>query len=140
MMKYKPNDGRKVVPMVRLSVLMEGAMPDGPAFDPEWQAKLETTIETFKKEGVYVFLDIHQDALSSVNGGDGLPWWMAAKMQITPPAGCYFCKLDDSYVVSPDHPPDLALPSWVRRKLAHRTHELPTRLTKFIVGDWQLPN
>ena len=36
--------------------------------------------------GVYVFLDMHQDACSTTNGGEGFPWWATADFQQR--AGC----------------------------------------------------
>eukprot|EP00928_Gymnodinium_smaydae_P018674 TRINITY_DN17116_c0_g1_i1.p1 TRINITY_DN17116_c0_g1~~TRINITY_DN17116_c0_g1_i1.p1 ORF type:complete len:458 (+),score=40.14 TRINITY_DN17116_c0_g1_i1:362-1735(+) len=106
-MKYQPGGGRKVVPVVRLSTYFEGAMPnEAGVFDTEWQARLEATVKAFADEGVYVFLDIHQDAIATTNGGAGLPWWMTAKMQDT--AGsvpdCFLCSSRDSYITTPKHP------------------------------------
>ena len=32
-------------------------------------------------QGVHVFLDMHQDAFSTTNGGEGIPYWVAADFQ-----------------------------------------------------------
>mmetsp|Transcript_4039 Transcript_4039/g.11466 ORF Transcript_4039/g.11466 Transcript_4039/m.11466 type:complete len:607 (-) Transcript_4039:76-1896(-) len=89
---------RRVVPVVRLGVLFEAAMPNlAGDIDQEWANTLEAVVAAFAAEGVYVFLDIHQDAFSTTNGGEGLPWWMAAHMQETATEG-------ESYIVSPEHP------------------------------------
>eukprot|EP00928_Gymnodinium_smaydae_P078915 TRINITY_DN62971_c0_g1_i1.p1 TRINITY_DN62971_c0_g1~~TRINITY_DN62971_c0_g1_i1.p1 ORF type:complete len:566 (-),score=76.21 TRINITY_DN62971_c0_g1_i1:148-1845(-) len=106
-MAYKPSDGRKVVPAVRLGAYFEGAMPNEPGvFDPQWQKRLEATVKAFADEGVYVILDIHQDAIATTNGGAGLPWWMTAMMQDTAGSvpGCFLCSSRDSYITTPEHP------------------------------------
>mmetsp|Transcript_11454 Transcript_11454/g.27476 ORF Transcript_11454/g.27476 Transcript_11454/m.27476 type:complete len:552 (-) Transcript_11454:170-1825(-) len=91
-MAYKPPPAangmpRSVVPCVRLGALMEAAMPvPGTSIDAAFMAKLEATICAFRDQGVYVFLDMHQDAFSTTNGGEGYPWWVAADLQKR--AGC----------------------------------------------------
>jgi len=110
-MAYSPSASangspRKVLPVVRLGALFEAAMPErggateedlATEIDQDWATKLEDVVAAFAAEGVYVFLDIHQDAFSTTNGGEGLPWWMAAHMQETATEG-------ESYIVSPEHP------------------------------------
>lgn len=107
-MKYKPSDGRQVVPVVRLSTYLEGAMPAKlGVFDPAWKSKLEATVQAFADEGVYVFLDIHQDALSASTGGEGLPVWMLDYMQDNIAPGCDlfedWCR-GMWYTVTPERP------------------------------------
>ena len=34
-------------------------------------------------QGVHVFLDMHQDGYSTTNGGEGIPYWVAADFQET---------------------------------------------------------
>mmetsp|Transcript_1531 Transcript_1531/g.4138 ORF Transcript_1531/g.4138 Transcript_1531/m.4138 type:complete len:571 (+) Transcript_1531:59-1771(+) len=98
----KNRDG-KAVPCVRLGAMMEGMMPAKKLeFDAAWLQRLEETIEAFAHFGVYVFLDAHSDAWSTTNGGDGFPWWMGAYMQET-------AEHDESYIVSPEHPLELAI-------------------------------
>eukprot|EP00930_Biecheleria_cincta_P024923 TRINITY_DN17788_c0_g1_i1.p1 TRINITY_DN17788_c0_g1~~TRINITY_DN17788_c0_g1_i1.p1 ORF type:complete len:573 (+),score=90.63 TRINITY_DN17788_c0_g1_i1:45-1763(+) len=107
-MKYKPSDGRLVVPVVRLSAYLEGAMPSEPGvFDPAWQSRLEATVQTFADAGVYVFLDIHQDALSTSTGGEGLPVWMLQYMQENEPQGCGDWCQGMWYTVTPERPLEL---------------------------------
>eukprot|EP00930_Biecheleria_cincta_P049709 TRINITY_DN34906_c0_g1_i1.p1 TRINITY_DN34906_c0_g1~~TRINITY_DN34906_c0_g1_i1.p1 ORF type:complete len:571 (-),score=99.10 TRINITY_DN34906_c0_g1_i1:56-1768(-) len=109
-MKYRHPD-KQILPCVRLGALFEGAMPqEGAGIDAGWAAKLEAVVEAFAAEGVYVFLDIHQDALSTTNGGEGLPWWIAAHMQKTARHG-------EAYIVSPDHPMSPILPEWLSNML-----------------------
>lgn len=128
-MAYKPPpaaDGapRPVLPCVRLGAMMEGAYPSrptgAPVVDANFAAKLEATVKVFQEEGVHVFLDMHQDAFSTTNGGEGIPYWVAADFQER--AGCCLeqccccsccsfsscSKLPEScktsYVTNPDHP------------------------------------
>lgn len=78
---------RPVVPCVRLGVLMEAAIPKrGTDIDPSYASKLEAVIRAFKDEGVYVFLDMHQDAAATTNGGEGYPYWVMEDFQNR--AGC----------------------------------------------------
>jgi len=119
-MKYKPSGNRQVIPVVRLGTLLEGAMPkEKGVFDATWQASLENTVKAFAQEGVYVILDIHQDVMSTTNGGEGLPPWMTNYMQNTDGApGCVwtenFCK-GKWYTVSPKRPLKSVFP-WVDLK------------------------
>lgn len=91
-MAYTPppaQDGaaRPVVPCVRLSAFMEAALPTGgTTVDPEFATQLEGVVKTFQEEGVYVFLDMHQDAFGTTNGGEGYPFWVAEDFQKR--AGC----------------------------------------------------
>lgn len=102
-MKYRASNGAEVLPCVRLGVLFEAAIPQpGTVIDKEWAAKLDAVVAAFAAEGVYVFLDAHQDALSTTNGGEGLPWWIGAELQRTAAAR-------ESYIVTPEHPLEIAL-------------------------------
>lgn len=99
---YKPPDAADgtpavLVPAVRLGCIFEAAMPvQGDGIDPDWATRLHETVQAFADEGVYVFLDNHQDALSASNGGEGLPYWMSAALQAGSPT--------ESYTISPTHP------------------------------------
>lgn len=74
--------GALVRPVVRLCALFEAAQPDAPfAVDAVWYARLNETIAAFAEYGVYINLDVHQDAFSSSNGGEGFPVWVAQHMQ-----------------------------------------------------------
>eukprot|EP00435_Cladocopium_sp_Y103_P058440 s1296_g20.t1 len=65
---------RPVVPCVRLGAMMEAALLEkGGTIDETFKTTLESVVKTFQEEGVYVFLDIHQDACSTTNGGEGYP-------------------------------------------------------------------
>lgn len=111
--KYTPSDNRTVVPVVRLGAMLEAFMPDSAGVvDTDWQSRLEATVQAFGEQGVYVFLDIHQDGLASTNGGEGLPWWLTAKMQETAASvpQCFTCTSATSYLVSPKHPLKVEVP------------------------------
>eukprot|EP00967_Tisochrysis_lutea_P016874 scaffold19061_cov31-Tisochrysis_lutea.AAC.4 len=97
-MSYSPPyGGLPVVPVVRLGCIFEAAMPErGQGIDASWAARLEETVEAFGDAGVYVFLDNHQDALSASNGGEGLPYWMAAELQSRNP--------HEPFTISPSRP------------------------------------
>jgi len=127
---YAPSDGRTIVPMVRLGAYLEGAMPNPTgALDPEWQGKLEATIKAFADQGVYVLLDIHQDAMASTNGGAGLPWWMTAYMQSTAGQvpGCWLsCCKKDSYITTPEHPLRTVIPDALLKPLEQLGITIPT--------------
>jgi hypothetical protein len=66
---------------------------------------------------VYVFLDNHQDNMCPTNGGQGIPWWVAAHFQDTAGCGCFSASwsccwgsawsrgvCEPSYIAHPDHP------------------------------------
>eukprot|EP00929_Paragymnodinium_shiwhaense_P100569 TRINITY_DN6298_c0_g1_i8.p1 TRINITY_DN6298_c0_g1~~TRINITY_DN6298_c0_g1_i8.p1 ORF type:complete len:295 (-),score=32.31 TRINITY_DN6298_c0_g1_i8:1266-2072(-) len=94
---YKPPpaaDGspRPMLPLVRLSTLWEGAMPNKPGgLDPTWTSLLEDAMKAFAEEGVYVIFDIHQDAVATTNGGEGFPWWEETGCCCTHGSGCFGC-------------------------------------------------
>jgi len=127
-MKYRPSNGRVVVPVVRLGVLFEGFMPNAAnEIDSAWQSRLEETVKAFADEGVYVFLDVHQDGFSTTNGGEGMPWWLTAKMQETSGSvpDCWTCKSSDSYITSPQHPLDIVFPDSIRKALKDLKVSIP---------------
>lgn len=126
-MSYRPSSGALVRPCVRLGALFEGAMPNGPGeINVTWAAKLDATVKAFAEAGVYVFLDVHQDALSTTNGGEGLPWWIAAAMQET--AGPR-----ESYLVAPKHPMELVVGREVANLL--RGLRIPVPRVRTVRGD-----
>lgn len=83
----KDGTARPVVPCVRLAAMMEAAYPSpGTTVDPQFATQLEGVVKAFQEEGVYVFLDMHQDAFSTTNGGEGYPFWITEDFQTR--AGC----------------------------------------------------
>lgn len=117
-MTYKPSDGRKVIPVVRLGAMMEGAMPRGPKLDAKWTAALERTGKIFAEEGVYVVVDSHSDCWSSSNGGGGFPFWIPQYFQKT--------SKKESYVISPEHPLKTVIPKALAEILTAFNVTVPT--------------
>lgn len=127
-MKYE-HPSKRILPCVRLGALFEGAMPEkGKGINSAWAKKLDDAVKAFASEGIYVFLDIHQDALSTTNGGEGMPWWMGAEMQKTAYNG-------ESYIVTPDHPLSLILPSWLTAVLRTALPDVPIPRIRTVPGD-----
>ena len=107
--------GKRVVPCLRLGCLWSGAMPTPGVLDPTWVAKLRETVAIFERYGIYCFLEVHQDAMCSTNGGEGIPHWVAEHFQASPQTPS-----NESYVVSPSHPLAIALPrrlEWLWRRV-----------------------
>lgn len=110
-------------PVVRLATMFEGAMPVRGPVEPIWAAKLEETVAAFAEEGIYVFLDQHQDQMCATNGGEGVPWWVAAHFQDTAGCGCSAsCSIpcsvgrcSPSYITTPDRPLKQVLSCVLRR-------------------------
>ncbi|WP_293056719.1 cellulase family glycosylhydrolase [Mycobacterium sp.] len=61
--------------VVRLGVLWAGVEPEPGVFNAAYVASIEQTVQTLENHGIYVILDFHQDAYSSVFGGEGAPPW-----------------------------------------------------------------
>lgn len=102
---YTPSAAKVVLPCVRLGCLLEGAMPSPGGIDTVWAERLEVAVDAFARHGVYVFLDVHQDALCASTGGEGLPYWMAESLQRASP--------DEDLTISPSRPLALAFSgSW----------------------------
>jgi len=61
--------------------------------------------QAFAEQNVYVFLELHDDAFTTTNGGEGLPWWTGAYMQETAHAhstsGHCCCFTKPSYITKP---------------------------------------
>lgn len=117
----KDGSPQVVKPCVRLAVLMEGAMPTKEGgIDPGWANHLEATVKAFGDAGVYVFLDIHQDAMCTTNGGEGFPWWVAAEFQRTATCcGSHCCQTcQPYYVTTPQQPmqPCCGLPACIAQR------------------------
>ena len=104
----KDAEGRPVAvrAVVRLGAIFAAAMPDGPSIDKGWVARFEALVSVFEQEGVYVFLDNHQDGLSSASGGEGLPLWMATRTQAAYPK--------EDLTISPQHPFKHSTGGWIR--------------------------
>eukprot|EP00947_MAST-08B_sp_MAST-8B-sp1_P002345 g2345.t1 len=64
---------------IRLGVVWAGAQPTNEArLDPAWVARLHAFLALAEEFGLYVVLDIHQDAVGSATCGEGVPQWFSA--------------------------------------------------------------
>lgn len=125
---FTPTNGREIVPVVRLGCMLEGAMPLEPGqIDEEYMNNLKSTVQAFAEEGVYVFLDNHNDAFAGTNGGQGMPVWMTVKMQET----------DQSkhYITTPDRPLELVIPAILRRLI----NSFGAAIPKVVIADHKDP-
>jgi len=60
---------------VRLGVMWEGHEVAKGKYDTSYLDKLSTLINTLGENGIYTQIDLHQDALSRVTCGEGVPTW-----------------------------------------------------------------
>eukprot|EP00122_Pirum_gemmata_P015411 Pgem_evm1s14404 len=49
--------------------MMEGFMPRDATADLKWMMQMEKVVQIFNKEGVYILLDSHTDAMTTTNCG-----------------------------------------------------------------------
>ncbi len=61
--------------VVRLGVIWAAVEPAPGVYDTAYIDSIEQTVQTLNNHGIYVILDFHQDAYSSVFGGEGAPAW-----------------------------------------------------------------
>ncbi|MBN2308063.1 MAG: cellulase family glycosylhydrolase [Candidatus Hydrogenedentes bacterium] len=59
---------------IRLGIIWDGLEPEPGLFDDAYLEKIDQRIEWAREQGLYVFLDMHQD-LFSVKYSDGAPEW-----------------------------------------------------------------
>jgi endoglycosylceramidase len=60
--------------IIRLGVIWDGLEPEPGVYDDEYLKGIDQRIEWARENGIYVFLDMHQD-LYSVQFSDGAPEW-----------------------------------------------------------------
>lgn len=60
--------------VVRLGIIWDGVEPEPGKYDDGYLAEMERFVEYAAKQGLWVFLDMHQD-LYGVDFGDGAPHW-----------------------------------------------------------------
>ncbi len=60
---------------VRLGVIWSALEPAPGVFDDAYLASIAQTVQTLAHHGIVSILDLHQDAYSSVFGGEGAPAW-----------------------------------------------------------------
>ena len=71
---------------IRLGVMMPGVYPDSgsstvmPSINEDYLNGIQKIIEKAGNYNIYVILDLHQDILSSIFCGEGLPIWFAKKI------------------------------------------------------------
>ncbi|KAK4475762.1 hypothetical protein MN116_001022 [Schistosoma mekongi] len=71
--------------VVRLSVMWSGVKPTISTVNTTYLDMIEKVIDLYAEYGIYVILDMHQDALSSLYGFyDGIPLWLIEKFKRPP--------------------------------------------------------
>jgi endoglycosylceramidase len=83
--------------IIRLGIIWDGLEPEPGQYNEEYLKKIDAQIELAKANGLFVFLDMHQD-LFSVKYSDGAPEWATldeGKEHIT---GAVW---SDAYLISP---------------------------------------
>ncbi|MGH3560833.1 MAG: glycoside hydrolase family 5 protein, partial [Mycobacterium sp.] len=60
---------------VRLGIDWAALEPEPGVFNDAYLASLDQTVQTLANHGIYTLLDMHQDAYSSIFGGEGAPAW-----------------------------------------------------------------
>jgi endoglycosylceramidase len=60
---------------VRVGVIWSDLEPEPGVFEPTYLNSIEQTVQTLGNHGIYSIIDFHQDAYSSVFGGEGAPDW-----------------------------------------------------------------
>ncbi|GFG72875.1 cellulase family glycosylhydrolase [Mycobacterium botniense] len=61
--------------VVRLGVIWSAVEPQPGVIDYAYLESIAQTVQTLQNNGIYVVIDMHQDAYSSVFGGEGAPAW-----------------------------------------------------------------
>ncbi|KAH8863343.1 Endoglycoceramidase [Schistosoma japonicum] len=71
--------------VVRLGVMWSGVKPTMSMVNTTYLDAIENVIDLYGDYGIYVILDMHQDALSSLYGAyDGIPLWLVEKFKRPP--------------------------------------------------------
>ncbi|MBI2422977.1 MAG: cellulase family glycosylhydrolase [Candidatus Hydrogenedentes bacterium] len=82
---------------IRLGIIWDGLEPEPGKYDEAYLKRIDAQIAMAKRQGLYVFLDMHQD-LFSVQYSDGAPPWATlsgGKQHLSGPVW------SDSYLISP---------------------------------------
>ena len=61
--------------MLRLPINWSGVEPEEGRFDEAYLARVDAVLDWAKRSGLYVLIDVHQDAWSKHIGEDGAPLW-----------------------------------------------------------------
>ena len=83
--------------VVRLGIIWDGLEPEPGVYNEEYLKEIDKQIEYAKKNGIYVFLDMHQD-LYSVRYADGAPEWATLHENKPHVTGRIW---SDAYLISP---------------------------------------
>jgi len=83
--------------IIRLGVIWDGLEPEPGVYDETYLEKIDQQIEWAKANGLYVFLDMHQD-LFSVKYSDGAPEWATLDEGKEHIQGAVW---SDAYLISP---------------------------------------
>ena len=93
---------------IRLGVMMPGVYPDSKnsgespyIIDTDYLDGIGTIITKAGQYGIYVVLDLHQDLLSSIFCGEGLPIWFGKKLLGSSPKHTWPYPLAGKYILSP---------------------------------------
>jgi len=83
--------------IVRLGIIWDGLEPKPGVYNEEYLQEIDKQIEYAKENGLYVFLDMHQD-LFSVKYADGAPEWATLDERKPHITGTIW---SDAYLISP---------------------------------------
>ena len=83
--------------IVRLGIIWDGLEPDPGVYNEEYLKKIDKQIKYAEENGIYVFLDMHQD-LYSVKYSDGAPEWATLDEGKPHVTGAIW---SDAYLISP---------------------------------------
>jgi endoglycosylceramidase len=76
---FTPEDARQMASVgfnfLRLPINWSGIEPEEGAFNEAYLARVDAVIDACREAGIYVLVDIHQDAWSKHIGEDGAPLW-----------------------------------------------------------------
>ena len=93
---------------IRLGVMMPGVYPDSKnsgntpyVVDNDYLNGIKTLIIKAGEYGIYTVLDFHQDVLSSIFCGEGVPIWFAKKLLGPSPTHDWPYPLAGKYILSP---------------------------------------
>lgn len=81
---------------IRLGIIWDGLEPQPGVYDEAYLVKIDERIEWAQQNGIYVFLDMHQD-LFSVKYSDGAPAWATLDEGLPHTTGAVW---SDSYQIS----------------------------------------
>ncbi|KJE93438.1 endoglycoceramidase [Capsaspora owczarzaki ATCC 30864] len=94
--------------VIRLSIMMDGAMPAQGAFNETYLSLMQTLIEIAASRDMYVMIETHQDCFSASLCGEGFPTWLA-QIAVDPMTPALPLPLAEPYAIDPvTHMPSAA--------------------------------